>query len=221
MFPMKQFYGPQNEILLTTSFDMDRVMVFVPGISGKAHSSRFAWLDTVADEAGYASARVHLWEDETAVKTMTILDIHKRLRWVCEELQNQGYVDIVLVGKSFGGGAALTFTDELITKKILWAPAFSYAGEVGNIAELQSVTLAEMTQVTDITVGNDELLVTTQPVCIIHGTDDSVIALENSVQIVAALPQGELVHIAGADHSFKTPEAEAALVAATAEALKS
>lgn len=216
---MKKFYGPNNEILMESTFDMDRVVVFLPGISGKAHSERFAWLDGVADKADYACARVSLWDDEEAVQKMTIKEIFSRLDEVIDTLKGLGFEDITMVGKSFGGGVTLGYEHALITKKIMWAPAVTLA-ETDNLDQFLEIKLSEIEKVTDITINAARVAQSSAHIGIIHGTEDEVVSLKNSQAIVKAASRGELIVVDGAGHSFKDPQHERALQEATASLLQ-
>ena len=132
---MKQFYGPKNELMLQTSFDMDRCIIFLPGISGGAHGARFLPVDKLAEEDGYACARIALWEGEEDVKEMSYEDIFLKLDELLAELTKLDFLDFMLVGKSFGGGVALAYEHELISRKVLWAPAIGVGEGAGNWEE--------------------------------------------------------------------------------------
>lgn len=199
---------------------MDRVVVFVPGMSGKAHSGRFAWLDQVADDAGYASARVNVWADADELQTLTWQVVQERLVAVLSLLERQGFMDVVLVGKSFGGAVSLLCEHSLISKKILWSPAITCIEQAGNLTDLQTQPLGALEKTTDLSIDTVLASKITVPVKIIHGDADEVIAVENSNRLAAALADGEVNVIAGADHSFKAAAAAAELERLTADYLR-
>lgn len=198
--------GPESET--------DTVVVLIPGVSGGARTSRFAPVVPIALERGYALACVDMWGSEDDVNGRTVNELFAILDVVCAELIKYGYRHVILIGKSFGGGLALGYHNPAIVQKILWAPAFTCV-EQGNLGTIGDVRLGSFASVKEVHIGQEHLAVQQYPVGIIHGTADSVISLENSQKIVAAVPNGTLVEVEGADHSFKTPEQEHALMEAT------
>lgn len=52
-------------------------------------------------------------------------------------------------------------------------------------------------------------------ICIIHGTKDSNIPIENSRNIIELSQHGRIIEIENADHSFKNPAEERSLIKAT------
>lgn len=197
----------------------ESVLVFLPGVSGGARGSRYDSLVRTGLESGYAVARVDMWESEDSLMDRMLSRLSRTLTEVVEGFVVDGYTSAIMVGKSFGGGITLMFNHPIVTKKIMWAPAFSYA-DVGNIDALRNVPLGTVARVTDISIGKDAIAKQRMPLCIVHGTADVVVPLLNSQNIVANAPYGTLVEINGADHSFKTPEQELALMAATRQLLQ-
>lgn len=210
----KRFLGPNNEILLEANFDIDRVVIFLPGVSGQAHSRRFAPLAKISEETGYACARLKIWDDSEELENFSFKDIFSKLDELIEILKKQGFVDVVLVGKSFGGGVALLYNNDLITQKILWAPAIGVTVGEGNFVDYIDTKLIEIDNPLDITVDKEQLKGLNIPINIIHGDVDNIIPLHNSEQIVA-LCGGTLEVISEAGHSFKEPAHEKALYEAT------
>lgn len=201
----KEFLGPRNEVLLEGKTDAERVLVFLPGISGLAHSARFAGLVGVAEAAGMACARIALWEGHADGLKMTYDDILERLRRIFMLLADRGVTDVVFVGKSFGGGVALAFQHELISQKILWAPAID-AAEEGNFEIARSTPVGEFEMPFDIILGKDFLSTDETQIDIIHGSADTFCPVENSEHIADRVPNGSLYVFKGADHSFTKPE---------------
>lgn len=216
----RQLLGANNEILIETDFDIERALVFLPGMNGVAHSSRFQPLVALAEDAGYAIARLNLWEDAEAAAELSLATILERLESALDELLDRDIDDIVIVGKSFGGGVALMCENHTISKKILWAPAFTCVEGEGSVEAKMTVKLGEIEHVTDLTVSAAWIAQQSTPIGIVHGTHDDVISVGNSEAIATAAKTGELKMVAGADHSFKTPEHERALYAATKDLLQ-
>jgi pimeloyl-ACP methyl ester carboxylesterase len=217
---MKQFHGVNKEVLLNTSFDMDRLVVFLPGISGGAHGARFLNVEALADEDGYACARIDLWEGEESLVNKSYEDIFAQLDEFFAEFKKMDFIDVLLIGKSFGGGVALGYEHELISRKVLWAPAIGVGEGAGNWEEIKGKKFGEIDNLLDVEVGAARIASQSAPIGVIHGTADIVIPLSNSAAIIAAATKGTLKTIAGADHSFKNHEHEVELMALTHELLK-
>ena len=190
------------------------VLLFIPGVSGKAQSDRFLPLVNMAMGKGYAIARVDMWESEETLMELTLARIFDTLDHLCGMLQKEGYSRIIAVGKSFGGGLVLAYVNPLVVGKIGWAPAFSVS-ETGNMGTLSNVRLESIASVRDIEISVGHIAQFAGPIGIVHGCKDTVVQLANSQAIVRAAEHGTLIEVPGADHSFKTPEAEQALIEAT------
>jgi len=206
----------KSEILLTTddSFLKEAIVLFLPGISGQAFSSRFQPLVDVCGDLKLSIARMEAWKNESEVKTKTWAHFLEALDEVSEHLVGLGYSKIIVVGKSFGGGLLLSYHHKNIYKKILWAPAIGM-GEVGTFTKQKDVSLSEIQSLLDIKLDQNFVKEDPSEICIIHGTKDITIPLENSRHIVASAQHGTLIEIENADHSFKTPEEENRLMEAT------
>ena len=206
----------KSEILLTTrdSFSKEVIVLFLPGISGQAFSPRFQPLVDVCGDVNLPIARMEAWTSESDVKTKTWTYFLEALDEVFEHLVGLGYKKIITVGKSFGGGLLLSYHNENIFRKILWAPAIGM-GEVDTFTKQKDISLSEIQSLLDIKLDQNFVKEDPSEICIIHGTKDITIPLENSRHIVAAAQHGTLIEIENADHSFKTPEEERRLMEAT------
>ena len=217
---MKQYYGTNKEVLLDTSFDMDRLVVFLPGISGGAHGARFLGVDKLADEDGYACARIALWEGEESLADKCYEDIFAKLDEFFDEFKQLGFIDVLMIGKSFGGGVVLAYEHEMISRKVLWAPAIGVGEGEGNWDEMKGKKFGEIKDLLDIEVGAARIAAQSAPIGIIHGTADEAFPVSNSEKIIAAAQHGTLKTVEGAGHSFKDHEHETALMALTHELLQ-
>lgn len=190
------------------------VLLFIPGVSGKGRSDRFAPVVALGLAHGVAVARVDMWDSIEELDTFALHEVLQRLDEVVNALLGEGFVHLIVVGKSFGGGLAIVYDHPAISQKIGWAPAFGVADEE-NIGEIHKRQLSTFESTREIHIGKDKLSAMEIPLGIVHGTADASIPLENSKEIIAAVSQGTLIEIPGADHSFKTAEHEAALIRAT------
>jgi dienelactone hydrolase len=209
-----------NDYLLETPHTKTSTAVlFVPGISGGALTERFNPLRDAVLSTGFAIARVNIWENTPQLEQMTLGEIRKRLREIISELEMQGFERMMAVGKSFGGAALLTLSSPHIQKQVLWAPALGYSDTDSNIESYLNTPLGTIATLLDIHINSAYLKTIPIPTCIIHGTADTNIPFANSEGIIASLPQGKLVSIESADHSFRDPVHERLLLSATLEFL--
>ena len=148
------------------------------------------------------------------MQTKTWAYFQDTLAEAVEHLLQLGYTKIIAVGKSFGGGLLLSYHNPSISKKILWAPAVG-VGDADTLSRLKDAMLGEVPHLLDIQIEKDFVHKDPSKVCIIHGTKDAVMPIENSRVAVAAAKDGKLAEIPDADHSFKTPKEEQELMEAT------
>lgn len=198
----------------TPKISTEKIVLFIPGVSGKARSERFLPLLQIVHEAGFAIARIDMWDSEEFLDTLTLEDINNSLNQIISILKDEGYEHAVMIGKSFGGGITLQFENDFINKKILWAPAFGYDIE-GNRDTILDTPFGNIAKTSDITLGDTFLASILVPTYFIHGTEDTIIPLSNSELLEAHVPHGTLIQIENADHSFNTPESEEKLMEVT------
>ncbi|MBP9760507.1 MAG: hypothetical protein KBD24_04055 [Candidatus Pacebacteria bacterium] len=212
----------KSEILFTSDDDCSKsvTVLFLPGISGKAFSERFQPLVDMCKELKLSIARVEAWNSESDVQSKTWSHYHQMLSEVIEQLLDLKYTKIVTIGKSFGGGLLLSYHDKNICKKILWAPAIG-VGEEDTLTRLKNTTLSEIHSLLDIQLNKEFIHTDPSAICVIHGTKDDVMPIENSRKAVSVAKTGALVEVENADHSFKTCEGERSLMEATRSFLSS
>lgn len=189
-----------------------KVVLFLPGISGGAHSDRFQPLVDASLRKNFAVARIALWEGENDVVKTSPKEIFNELTEVIQFLKEKGYEHFAGVGKSFGGGMMLGYINNTIETKVLWAPYITYVKEHSN---LLSISFAELDHLSEMSVDLEHLAQFNGPTLFIHGTKDSVIPHENSEILKNASKQAVVELIDGADHSFKNPEHEKELIERT------
>jgi hypothetical protein len=193
------------------------VVLFLPGMSGGVFSERFLPVAEACLGAGFAIARVSLWNNAADVQQKSLRQIHTGLDAVVTHLKTLGYQNIMGIGKSFGGAVLLTYPLNEIPKKVLWAPAIgsSDAGLAGNINEYLDVPLGSLTSLLEIEVSAEFLNERLESILFIHGTADATIPLSNSEKLASLLPHAKILAIEGADHSYKLPEHERVVIAAS------
>lgn len=98
-----------SELLITESGNTSKeaILLFLPGISGKAFSDRFQPLVDVSLESGYPIARLDAWNMEETVNDKTYAYMQGIVLEAITYLLSVGYKNIIGVGKSFGGGILL------------------------------------------------------------------------------------------------------------------
>ncbi len=210
----------KSELLLSKSLDSskDTITLFLPGISGKAFSDRFQSVVDISLKVGYPIARMNAWEDET-VQQKTYAYYQSAIVETIEYLQTLGYTKIIAIGKSFGGGLFLSLHHDAIIKKILWAPALGFA-QTSTLEQLKNEVLSHIGNLKEIKLSPDFISSDTAKLCFIHGTDDTAIPISTSKAFTLANSNAHIIEVAGADHSFKTPESERALNDATEQFLR-
>ena len=176
-------------LLETPIIPTNKIIIFLPGISGGASSERFRPLVQASHQVGFAIARLDLWNSAEEAKQESLEELHQELDGIIGEIKSQGYKTIAVVGKSFGGGLWMAHNNPAIDARVLWAPATG----------MTKVDFSDLDQIQT-------------PVCVIHGTADDRVPFADSEKLVAALPNAKLVPIPGANHSFDDPRHEKQLI---------
>ncbi len=211
---------PKSELLLSKSDDSskDTIVLFLPGISGKAFSERFQSVVDISLKNSYPIARMNAWESEVEVQQKTYSYYQSATVEAIEHLKTLGYEKIVAIGKSFGGGLFLSLHHDAIIKKILWAPALGFA-QISTLEQLKDKVLSQVENLKEIKLSPEFLSSDNAKLCFIHGTEDAAIPISTSRAFALANPNADIVGVEGADHSFKTPESERKLNEATEQFL--
>lgn len=195
-----------KEVVLSTPAQNSTVgIIFVPGISGEAIGARYNLLAESFQQAGYYFLRYAAWKDREELGEKNISAIHQEFDDLIVFLMSKGCTQIGFIGKSFGGGLSLTYRHPAVKGIVVWAPAFGNA-EKDNIEEWKHRTFNQIHSTTDIKLSKKFLRDLTIPVRIIQGTADAQIPLANSEKLLPLIPQGELIRLAGVDHSYNNPE---------------
>ncbi len=180
-------------------------IIFIPGISGEAIGARYDPVAEAFQQAGYYFLRYAAWKDREDLGRKNISIIHQEFDDLIAFLLSKGCTKIGFVGKSFGGGLSLTYRHPAVKGIVVWAPAFGTA-EKDNIEEWKQRTFNQIHSTTEIKLSTEFLRDLTILVRIIQGTADAQIPLANSERLLPLLPHGELIRLAGVDHSYNNPE---------------
>ena len=191
-------------------------IIFVPGISGEAIGARYDLLAETFQQAGYYFLRYAAWKNQEELGTKNISSIHQEFDDLIIFLRSKGCTQIGFIGKSFGGGLSLTYRHPTVKGIVVWAPAFGTA-EKDNIEEWKHQNFNQIHSTTDIKLSKQFLRDLTIPVRIIQGTADAQIPLSNSEKLLPLLPRGELIRLAGVDHSYGNPEQMRLVIERTVE----
>jgi esterase/lipase len=194
-------------------------VLFVPGMSGKAHSERFEPLVEVCLSAGYPIARLEAWKDPADANTETYAYWQSVVSGAVTTLLEKEFESVIAIGKSFGGGLLLSQPLPGVTKKILWAPAIGFSKTEETLSELREQPPGGY-KLLDIKLTPTLLVQETANIAIVHGDADEVVSATNSRQIVSAVTSGAIAVVSGAGHSFNAPEHERALLEQTSRFLK-
>lgn len=175
-------------------------MVVLPGAGHGPYGDIFDRFAERAAEDGLLVLRFQSWEDHEELARKTLGDLHAEIDAAVAFLAERGCTRISVVGKSFGGGVALTHVPDAVARIVLWAPAIG-VGDEPNLDESRRMDLREANlRIDPPTLGTIET-----PVRILHGDEDHI-PFENSRKLVDGLRDAELIEVEGADHSFLGPE---------------
>lgn len=175
-------------------------VVVLPGAGHGPYGDIFDQFAAEASDNAIQVLRFQNWEEFEELKVKSLGEIHEEIDAAVALLEERGCTRIDVVGKSFGGGIALTHVPDAVSKMVLWAP-FLMVSDESNLAKDQPMNLKEFTPEID-----PATLRTVEPsVCILQGDEDHL-PMENTRKLVNALQNAELIEIEGADHSFLGPD---------------
>jgi len=205
-------HGDSYEAELTVPDSPDGRGVVV--MSGAGHGPWGGIFDRLAEEAAAEGAHAFRFESWTpsGVWKKTLDELQAELDAAVERLREEGCTDIAVVGKSFGAGVTLTHVPEAVDRLVLWAPA---AFDFGAESHIGGVTAAPIEELDSRQIGPETVADLDASVRIIHGSDDEVVAVENSRRLVDAVDDGELLVREGEGHSFRGADREREVVAET------
>jgi pimeloyl-ACP methyl ester carboxylesterase len=178
-------------------------IVVRPGANHGPYGDVFDEFAGAATDEGYHVLRFESWETTEDIDVKTQAEIHAETDAAIEFLEDRGCDTVHVVAKSFGGAVTLTGAPDAAGRLVLWAPAAPFV-EDANLATRRTTPLRELDFAE---VDADALGGVEAPTLVLHGDEDEV-PLENSEDIVDALPDAELVVLEGGDHSFQGVESE-------------
>ncbi len=109
----------------------------------------------------------------------TIYDLHREFDDIVKFFIKKGFKEIDVIGKSLGAGILLTYSNPLIKKMVLWAPAINLSKE-SNIKSILFKKFKSINSFWDIKINKEDLLKIRSKVFIIHGSNDNIVPFSNS-----------------------------------------
>lgn len=202
-------------ILDKSSKDNKKCVIFLPGVSGKVFEDDL-YSKTVNEllNKGFSTVRFQVWKSSEELQKLNIEKISKVVRNSIKFAKSKGYKDIGGIGKSFGGGILLEKPIKEIKCLVLWAPAVNF-GEKSNITKINKTELSKISGYMGIKLNKNNISKIKSKTLLIHGTNDERISFKNSENIAKNLPNGHIMIIKDADHSFKSTEARKKLINGT------
>lgn len=194
------------------------VVLFVPGVSGKALTDEYKLLADRCAESGLMLMRLQIWDSPEDLGRMTVRQICNAISGAAATVCAQEKIPIYAVGKSFGGAMVLCCNNELIQRMVLWAPAIGVRDAGSTLPELENMPLSQIENSMDIALDKERLEQIQTPTLLIQGTNDNVVPVVNSQKLVSCMPQGEIQLVTMA-HSPKSEEEMSELCNLTLEFL--
>jgi hypothetical protein len=207
-----------NGRTLTISYkdvNRDRLMIFLPGVSGNSMSDRFKYLDTIALNCGYSLVKMDYQFQQYNDMSLSIKDCMKDILAVLEYLKRRDIntaKEKIIIAKSFGG-LLYHLLDMDITKGILLAPYTRLEDKPMNFLDTK---LSDAKH--NSTYLNKKLL-RDNPTLIFHGTHDQQIDIKNSEEMTEAKNNYNLIKV-DSDHGLDEDEVHKLIIKRVTEFIK-
>lgn len=211
---------PSGDAVLHAKLDIvdknSPVVLFIPGISGGALTSRFDYLAEEFNRAGFNFVRFDFrgYAKGKSIDNSTVQeeleDIHTVLSFLESQKINLDHFGIV--AKSFGGVKAFLLQDSRLSVLGLLAPAV-YFSNIPTMDQLKNKPYKDITHLNDLQLDEKTLKTWSVPTLIVHGDQDKTVPLENSQKIVRSMTsKKDLKVIAGGGHSLDETEDQKKIV---------
>lgn len=217
-----QAHGETFDARLTVPDDPDgRGVAVLPGAGHGPWGDIFDRFAEAAAADGCHVLRFDGWPTPEVFMEQTVSEVHAELDAALAHLDEAGCSDLALVGKSFGGGVALTRIPEAVDRVALWAPAFVTFGDEATVEDAVDVPLAELKDTPERRqIAASTLADVDADLLVVQGDADEVRSVEHARSVVDAAPNAELVVREGEDHSFRGGDREREVVAETVDFLR-
>jgi|GEM_PF-853230 len=210
-------HGDEYEARLTVPEEPDgRGVVVLPGAGHGPWGDIFDRFAAAAADDGSHVLRFDGWPTAEEFMAQTVAEIHAEIDAAVDRLRAAGCTELGLVGKSFGGGVALTHDLAAFDRVALWAPAFVTFGDEETVSDSLAVPLGEMEDAPERRqIAPSTLADLNATLLVVQGDGDEVRSLDHARRIVEAAPDAALVVREGEDHSFRGADREREVVAQT------
>ncbi len=178
-------------------------VLIVPGINFESGDALVQSVCAYLKDADFDFFLFDLWKSAGSLETLSLRRIHDALDGFCSHIMEQGYEQVIGLGKSFGGGVLLSSPSNIFSKLLLVAPAISYTdSDFGSVRGLLDETMRDIPSVLSISIGKKDLEQITVPVEILHGNADKIVSINNSMNICSALRDCSLMQVPQMEHSL-------------------
>jgi pimeloyl-ACP methyl ester carboxylesterase len=195
--------GKKLEALYTDN-DQEKLVIFLPGVSGRSCADVYDFMEDIAKKARYSLVRMDFsFQQYKDQESYTIKDCAKDVENLLQHLKKNDQhklTHIAIVAKSFGALVA-HFINIDIEKLVLIGPDITLKEE--SPEKILSVSLASL-NLKDLFINKENL--EDCLTLIIHGDEDEVINVSNSKNVCDAKQNYYLRILHGAKHSFFRPK---------------
>lgn len=179
---------------MTSEEPLNRGLIVIPGLNSDTYESPFEEVIEYAKRMEFSVVRLDGEINVEDFEHKTLMDMHDLMDRAVEALEDHGCNQISVLGESFGGQLALTYPkNQLFEFMVLWRPMIGLGQD--NIEKWSSKPLGQVDTPLDICISNEKLSNLSVPVKVIHGTEDEVVSIDNSRNLVEALPRAKLAEI--------------------------
>jgi hypothetical protein len=185
----------------------NRLIIFLPGISGNATSERFKYLEKIAVDNQYSIVRMNFQFQEYNDRSLSIKDCINDVKIVLEYLKRRDIntaEEMIIIAKSFGC-IIYHLLDIDVSKGILLSPFLKIEDKRVDYINTKLSDLKIYDTYTDI-----KLLKNT-PNLIFHGIKDTNIDVSNSEHITKINSKYLLVKV-NSDHSLNEEETHKSII---------
>ncbi len=196
------------------------LVLFIAGISGVATTDKYARLESYFTREGMPLARVDMWQNQSELERSTINYYHQELDAILNYFSQQGFKQFTAIGKSFGATLLISYRNPLIRALTLWAPAIGVTSGEETVSKLSSVELKNVRNVLDIEINRTWATSLRIPICILHGSKDTVVPLQNSMSLAEILSNATMYTLNNSSHSLMGEKDEDELLEKTIAFLK-
>lgn len=191
-------------------------VLVLPGGGHGPYGGIFDRFSETAAQSGMHVLRYQSWSGPLEFQNKTYGMLHEEMDAAVRFLEAEGCDTVYVVGKSFGGGVALTHVPDAVDRMVLWSPAMRVA-KGASLDEVLDVVLQDLEEPP---LSPEALTEIDVPVGVVQGDEDDVQLMRYTEELVEGLPHGELIEVEGLDHSYSDREWGAEVTELTLEYLR-